>query len=338
MRKMTREMMKQVPRSILFIAMLSCVFPVLAIDCGKASSIVENTICDTPQLFWLDGLLDEIYRKTMVAEDPKCAVQRMQLWQRSRDACTTFFCLRWAYLQGLSELHHVPETFSWNGVWWNTSATNGNGGKITINKANEWAFDFIGQVWSGVYKSSLRSNVRIYKGQGFTDRIAWGGECTVLFIPRVDGKLEINSDKTGSCKLLMPGNMSIDGVYEKADSDPRPAATLLSLGVFSSQMLDDRFHQLADKDYPQYVRVANNMRYVEDQDDIGATALMLSLKGAANRHAAMVMYTPTGKIWAMLVTPDDSQENNVRISYITTEKGQTMPPKTLTNWRNLFLN
>ncbi|KAB8312470.1 hypothetical protein EH228_06645 [Erwinia endophytica] len=330
--------MKQVQRSILFIAVISCVFPVLAIDCDKASSIVENTICDTPQLFWLDGLLNETYRKTMMAEETNSAVQRMQLWQRSRDACTTNRCLRWAYLQGLSELYHVPETFSWNGVWWNTSATNGNGGKITISNANEWAFDFTGQVWSGVYKSTLRGNVRIYKGQGFTDRIAWGGKCTVLFIPRQDGKLEINSDKMGSCKLLMPGNMSIDGEYEKAVSDPRPAATLLSLGVFPSQTLDDRFRQLADKDYQQYVRVANNVRYVEDQDDMGATVLILSLKGAANRYAAIVMYTSTGKIWAMLVTPDDSQENSIQLSYITTEKGETTLPKTLTNWRNLFLN
>ena len=335
---MTKEMMKPALRNILFITALGSAFPALAVDCGRAASIVENTICNSPQLSWLDAVMNDANRDALAGKNSEPVLQRYRNWQESRNACTTTNCLRWAYLQGISAVYQAPENFNWDGIWWNTSATNGNGGKIVISKSSDWAFDFTGEIWGGVYKSTLRSNVRNYWGLGFTDRIAWGGECTVLFIPQPDGKIVINSDNSGSCKMLMQDDITLDGVYQRADTDPRPAATLQTIGVLPSQALDDRFRQLAGQDYQKYVAVANNVLYAEDQDDFGATVLTLSVKGAASRNAAMVMYTPSGKIWAMLVTPDKSKENGINISYITTEQGEKTPPKTLNNWRALFLN
>ncbi len=330
--------MKQLLRSTLFITAIGSACPALAIDCGKPSSIVENTICNSSQLTWLDSVMSNANREALAGKNAAPALQHIEKWHDSRNACTSINCLRWAYLQGLSTLYQAPENFNWNGTWWNTSATNGNGGKIVISKASEWAFDFSGEIWGGVYKSALRSNVKKYWGLGFTDRIAWGGDCSVLFIPRPDGKIEINSDNSGSCKLLMQDYITIDGVYQRSDIDPRPAATLQSIGVLPTRALDERFRQLAGKDYLKYVWAANNVLYSEDQDDIGATVLTLSVKGAASRNAAIIMYTPEGKIWAMLVTPDAGKENKISISYITTEEGDKTPPKTLTNWRALFLD
>ncbi|RQM38497.1 hypothetical protein EB241_09770 [Erwinia psidii] len=285
---------------------------------------------------WLDSVLNDTYRNMMQLGNPQGVNKMTQQWQRSRDVCTSSVCLRWAYLQGIGQLYHAPESFSWSGEWWNTSATNGNGGRLIISNVNQWTFDFDAMVWGGTYKTTLRGNVRMFRGVGFVDNIKWGAGCPVIFIPHPDGKITISSDNGGSCKLLMQRGMAIDGVYQRADNDPRPAAALLSMGIFPSKALDDRFRQLVGKDYQQYVNVANSITYATDLDDINATVVTLALKGDASHHAAIIMYTPDGRIWASRVMPKSDKQREVHTDYMTTEKGQKNPPNTINHWRALF--
>ncbi|WP_147199844.1 lysozyme inhibitor LprI family protein [Pantoea sp. CCBC3-3-1] len=328
-------MMKLALNVFLLVAFFGCTSSALAIDCARSASIVENTICDSPQLSWLDAVLNDTYRNVMKLSEPASVNQEMQQWQASRDACASSSCLRWAYLQGIGQLYNVPEKFNWDGEWWNRSAVHGDGGKIILSHTTKWAFNFDAQVWRGTYKSNLRGDVKMFYGTGLADNIAWGAGCTVLFIPRTDGQIDVRSDSNGSCKLLMRGGMSIDGTYVRSQSDPRPAATLLSLGVFPTKALDDRFRQLAGKDYQQFVDVANNLVYSADLDSMGATVVTLSVKGAASRRAAIIMFTQDGTMWAMRLLPDRDNGNAPETQLITSEKGTTLP-KTLAEWRSLF--
>ncbi|MGB9094916.1 lysozyme inhibitor LprI family protein [Erwinia sp.] len=307
----------------------------LAIDCARAVTVVENTLCSVPQLVWLDSVLNDSYRARL-QDNPQHLDKKVGEWRQLRDGCTSTNCLRSAYFKGISELFDADRPFDWKGEWWNSTAINGNGGHIIINRSAEWGFRMDATLWGGVYKANFSGDASKFYGLGFVNNIAWGGKCTILMMPRLDGKIDVSSDSSGSCGLLMPGGIAIDGTYVRADKDPRPAQTLLSLGIFPDKALDDRFHTLVGAEYINYVQTANNVLYGQDLDNIGASVLNLSVKGQANRKSAIIMYTPNGKIWAMRVQPDANQR--VKISYTTTEQQNKSLPKTLEAWRTLFVN
>ncbi|MEJ4045599.1 lysozyme inhibitor LprI family protein [Erwinia sp. SLM-02] len=305
-----------------------------ALDCGRASTVVENTVCDSKELMWLDRQLTDSFRDVVVG-NPQRADGIVNEWTRARDACTSYTCLRRAYLNGIGQLYGVPDTFDWQGVWWNTTATHGNGGKILVHSAVDWGFQMDATVWGGVYSSILSGRVNEFYGVGYTNEIVWGGHCAIIMVPRADGKLEVRSDSSGSCDMLLPGEMAIDGVYVKAASDPRPPATLLTLGIFPNKAIDDRFRELVGDDYQQYLDTATSFVYNQDEDSLGATVVTLWVKGMANRQSAMIMFTPEGKIWALRVEPGKNNKG-IQLHYVTTEKEKTIMPKTLANWRSRF--
>lgn len=319
---------------LLFPLLLLAASAAQAMDCGRASTVIENTVCDSKELLWLDRLFNDSFRE-VVGENPQRVERVVSNWTHARDECTSASCLQRAYLNGIGQLYAVPETFDWDGTWWNTTVTQGNGGKILIHGAADWGFKMDATVWGGVYTSVLSGSVSDVYGVGYTNEIAWGGNCAIALIPRPDGKLEVRSDNPGSCDMLLPGEMAIDGVYVKSDRDPRPPATLLSLGIFPDKAMDDRFRALVGHEYQQYVDTATSFVYSQDQDSFGATVLTLWVKGMANRQSAMIMYTPEGKIWALRTEPG-KENRGVTLHYATTEKEKTVMPKTLANWRLMF--
>jgi uncharacterized protein len=319
---------------LLFILSMLGISSAHALDCGRASTVVENTICDNKELTWLDRLFTDSFRDVVV-EDPLRVEGIVRHWTRARNACVSDTCLQRAYLNGIGQLYGVPDAFDWQGTWWNTTATHGNGGKIVINSTADWGFKMDASVWGGAYTSKLSGNVNVFYGVGYTNEIVWGGHCSVILVPRADGKLEVSSDNHGSCDILLPGEMAIDGVYVKATHDPRPPATLLTLGIFPNKTLDDRFRTLVGDDYKKYLNTATSFVYGQDQDSLGATVLILWVKGMANRQSAMIMYTPEGKIWALRVEPGKDNKG-VSLHYVTTEENKKAIPKTLTHWRSMF--
>lgn len=319
---------------LIFLLLMLGMSSAQALDCGRASTAVENTICDSKELIWLDRLYTDSFRDVVV-EDPQRIESMVQQWTRSRDACVSNACLQRAYLNGIGQLYGVPASFDWQGVWWNTTTTHGNGGKILLHSITDWGFSMDATIWGGVYKSVLSGSVNNFYGVGYTNEITWGGRCAIILVPRADGKLEVSSDNRGSCDMLLPGEMAIDGVYVKAASDPRPPATLLTLGVFPNKALDDRFRELVGEDYQRYLAIATSFVYSPDEDSFGATVLTLWVKGMANRQSAMIMYTAEGKIWALRIEPDKN-DTDIQLHYVTTEKDKSIMPKTLANWRAKF--
>ena len=322
-------------RFFLFMLLMLGMSSAQAIDCGRAETVIENTICDSHELMWLDRVFTDSFRDVVV-EDPQRINALTHHWTQARDACSSHTCLQHAYLNGIGQLYGVPENFAWQGTWWNTTATHGNGGKIVIHSTTDWGFKMDATIWGGIYRSSLSGNVNDLYGVGYSNELHWGGNCTVMLVPRADGKLEVSSDNHGSCTMLLPGKIAIDGVYVKADADPRPAASLLSLGLFPDPQLDARFRQLAGDEYQHYLDTATSFVYSQDLDSMGATVLRLWVKGMANQQAAMIMFTPEGKIWAMRVEPDKAHAG-LSLHYITSEQDKMAIPKTLVNWRSAFI-
>ena len=318
-----------------FLFLLLSVPAAQAIDCGRAASVIERTICSSPELTWMDRVFTDSFRDVVV-DDPQRINTLTQNWITARDTCSSNTCLQRAYLNGIGQLYGVPASFDWQGVWWNTTTTHGNGSKIVIHSATDWGFKMDATVWGGIYKSVLSGNVNNFYGVGYTNEINWGGNCAIMLVPRADGKLEVSSDNHGSCTMLLPGGISPDGVYVKADQDPRPTATLLSLGIFPNKALDDRFRDLVGDEYAEYLDTATSFVYGQDKDSMSATVLILWVKGMANQKSAIIMYTPEGKIWAMRMEPE-KENSGLSLHYVTTEKDKTRIPKTLVNWRSTFV-
>ncbi|MGV3346745.1 lysozyme inhibitor LprI family protein [Enterobacteriaceae bacterium LUAb1] len=308
-------------------------YPALAIDCQRANSLVENTICSSPQLRWLDLVLTESYIEQMPLQAQRLESWRTH-WTQEREACSNQACVRRAYLKGLSDLYQSNHNFDWQGEWWNSTAPNGSGGHLAISHAAVWSFKLSGNVWAGVNKTSFSGDASRFSGTWLVENIPFAPGCTVILIPRPDGKVEVSSSSGGQCSLLTPSGVAVDGVYVKATHDPRPPATLLTLGILPVTALDKKFRQLAGADYQKYVDTANSYVYGNDLDNLGATVMTMWVKGAANKRAAVIMYTKDQQIWAMRAEPDAQKQHHIR--YITTEKQQIQIPKTLAAWRSIY--
>lgn len=307
--------------------------PVQALDCGRAASLMENTVCDVPELSWLDRVFSNAFNDE-VLRDPPGVTQRVTAWAATRDACRSAACLRGVYLTGISQLHQSPQTFDWEGQWWNTSATAGNGGRINIKHPAKWQYRMDVEAWGGSHRYDFTSSLDFYGSLALSYNPVWGGDCGLILIPLPDGRLKVSSDQHGKCDVLLPGIMAFDGIYMKAEADPRPDATLQSLGILPDKATDERFRQLVGSDYAHYLATATRFVYGDDQDNLGATVVTMWYEGMANRRAAIVMYTPDGNIWAMRVEPGGKQ--GVSVHYATTAQDKQALPETLKAWRARF--
>ncbi|PKH25384.1 hypothetical protein CIG19_06010 [Enterobacterales bacterium CwR94] len=317
---------------LLFSGLLLLASPARAMDCLRATTLIENSICSQPQLLWLDRVLTDSYIK-MIAQQP----QRLETWRKKwiadRNACASNTCIRRAYLQGISDIYQSDHQFDWSGEWWNSSAPNGSGGRLMISQQSEWGFKINGEVWAGVNRGRFSGDANRWYGIWLVNNIPFASGCSVLLMPRTDGKVEVSSNDDGHCRLLAPQGITVDGTYVRAEEDPRPAPTLLSLGILPNAELDKAFRELTGSEYQAYVDTANSFVYSNDLDEMGATVLTLWVKGAANKQAAVIMYTQDHQIWAMRAFPDEKR--HVRIHYLTTEKSGPVP-KTLAGWRSVY--
>lgn len=321
--------------SILSGLLLYWALPAQAVDCGRPSTIVESTVCDVQELSWLDRVFSDAFTEK-VMQDPTDTTRLVSDWTRSRDACRSTACLRGAYLTGIGQLHRSPTPFDWAGQWWNTSATAGNGGRILIKHPAKWQYAMDVEAWGGSYDFDFSSGLDFYGGVALSVKASWDGDCTLILIPLPDGRLKVSSDRRRKCDALLPGALAFDGVYVKAAADPRPPATLLSLGLFPDRATDDRFRQLVGSDYQHYLTTATRFVYADDLDNLGATVLSLWYDGMANRRAAIVMFTPAGNMWALRVEPGINGRLNVH--YATTEADKDRLPETLRAWRARFID
>ncbi|MEO3989872.1 hypothetical protein VSR74_08595 [Pseudocitrobacter sp. Cyp-38S] len=307
-----------------------------AVNCLRASTPLENTICSNDNLHWLDSTMSVIYRTMLVRGNARDVQQRYAEWEASLENCTTDNCIERAYYEGISTISDVATDFDWEGRWWNTSVSNMSGGTIQFSRSAEWSVTTDIRVWSGLNKDEFTAEARKIYGMALVERIADTSNCRLLFIPRKSGAIQVFSNADWSCGLSMPSGAFIDGRYMRSDTDPRPKATLLSLAVFADPKMDERFRVLVGDDYQKFVDTANVYIYQDDIDNIGATVVSMWVRGAANRQTAIVMYTKSD-IWAARVAPD--KNGKLVLSYFSTKGNdlRTMP-RTIAGWKLRFMD
>lgn len=308
-----------------------------AVNCLRASTPLENTICSNDNLHWLDSTMTVIYRTMLVKGNTQEVHQRYAEWETSLKRCTTDTCIERAYYEGISTVSDVADDFDWEGRWWNTSVSNRSGGTIQFSRSAEWSVNTDIRVWAGLNHDEFTAEARKIYGMALVERIADTSNCRLLLIPRKTGALQVFSNADWSCGLSMPNGAFIDGRYLRAEKDPRPKATMLSLAIFADEQKDERFRKLVgDVEYQKFVDTANVFMYQDDIDNIGASVVSMWVRGAANLQTAIVMYTQNN-IWAARVYPDEN--GKLKLNYFSTKGNdiKTMP-RTIAGWKLRFID
>lgn len=321
--------------NVLIILMAFTASSAFAVNCQRAATPLENTICSNDNLSWLDSTLSSVYRAMLVYRDARTVHQAYQTWEKSLESCSSDDCIERAYYAGISKIAEAEPGFSWEGRWWNTSAANMSGGVIQFSHSADWSIVADIRIWAGMNKDVYTAEARKINGMVLIDNMIDSKKCKVLFIPRKSGAIQVYSNAEWGCRLSMPNGAFIDGRYLKSETDPRPKANLLSLGIFKDANIDARFRTLVGDDYQKFVDTANIYIYHEDIDNIGATAISMWVRGAANSRTAIVMYTASN-IWAARVEPDG--KGKLRFSYFSTlSDDKSKMPRTIADWKLRYL-
>lgn len=309
----------------------------LAVNCQRATTPLENTICNNDNLHWLDSTMSTIYRTMLIKNDTNKVYKDYTAWEKSLESCTSDSCIERAYYEGISTISDTNLNFNWEGQWWNMRAPNMSGGTIQFSRSAEWSVTTDMRAWSGLNKDDFTAEARKVYGMAVIEKVQDTSNCKVLIIPKKDGSLQVHSNADWGCRMSMPTGVFIDGRYERAESDPRPQPTLLSIGIINDAARDKQFREIVGDDYQYFVKTANVYIYQEDIDNIGARVVSMWVRGAANRQTAIVMYTPEGKIWAARISP--AANGSLQMHYYSSEgKDEKLMPRTLLSWKMRYLD
>lgn len=308
-----------------------------AVNCQRASTPLENTVCNNDILRWLDATMAVVYRTMLVKNDPIKVSKIYNDWESSMVSCTSDSCIERAYYEGISLIAEADENFDWQGQWWNMRSPNMSGGTLRFSRSAEWSVTIDMHAWAGLNEDDFTAEARKIYGMAIIDRVKETSNCKVLIIPKKDGSLQVHSNSDWGCRMSMPVGVFIDGRYEKADRDPRPKPTLYSIGIINNEAQDKQFRDIVGSDYQAFVDTANVYIYQEDVDNIGAKVVTMWVRGAANTRTAIVMYTPEGKIWAARISP--SARGELQLHYFTSEdKDPKKMPRTILGWKLRYLD
>ncbi|EOF8222710.1 lysozyme inhibitor LprI family protein [Yersinia enterocolitica] len=322
-------------RGFLFLLMMVVSSSSFAINCQRAATPVEYTVCGDEDLHWLDQTFSDIYQAMLVKYDTETVYQQRQVWEKSLNSCTSNNCIQRAYFQGIASMSDIDKNFDWSGQWWNITKGNDRGGVIKITRVAEWGFSIDSRAWSGENTGDFRAEARMVEGLAVVDLIENTANCRLLLIPLKDASIQVHSNGSWGCRISMPKDVFIDGQYVRAEKDPREIPTLLSIGIFTDAKNDQIFRDLVGEHYSQFVASANVYIYSQDRDNRGEKVLSTWVRGAANKRASIIMYNRNGLMWAAYVAPD--KNGNLRIHYFTNvPEDKDKRPKTIVEWQQTF--
>ncbi|MFJ5983172.1 hypothetical protein ACIQCX_19870 [Enterobacter cancerogenus] len=323
--------------SLLFLLTLLFSGGAMAINCQRAVTPLENTICNNDNLHWLNSTLSLIYNQAILEEGVADIDKKYDEWEKLLEKCTSDTCIERAYYAGISAISDTDRNFKWEGKWWNMLAPNMSGGVIQFSRNAQWSVTLDIRAWAGINEDEFTAEARRLYGMLAVERVVDTSNCKLLLIPKKDGSLQVYSNSDWGCRLSMPTGVFLDGAYKLSETDPRPKATLLSLGIFPDSALDEKFRALVGEDYQNFVDSANVYIYQNDIDNIGARVLSMWVQGAANSRTAIIMYTPKGEIWAGRISP--VKNGGLELRYYSTDgSDQRKMPRTLAAWKVRFLD
>ncbi|WP_454566076.1 lysozyme inhibitor LprI family protein [Pseudomonas sp. AIG] len=295
-------------------------------DCATANSKTEKAICGDSQISLLDEKLGKLWHSTLASvPDAKALKADQRQWLKSRNACgdqTT--CLRREYLMRLTELEHSTQPFSWDATWQlippgtSTSATvitqRRDGTHISIDitaaeGANSGDLDGI---------ATLKDGKAVYSED----------ECTLVFTP-INGVLDISvGDAGGYCSAGL--GVYYTGRFVASQHPLTLDYDMLSLGLAQTPEENRALHTLLKGDYQTLVEKSGSLMTGEPGTDVpGSQVWEMWMRGLGG--TGIVMRSPDGHFWVLLVTYDNSGHSRLRY-YTNAAKWKKRLPDALHDW------
>ncbi len=305
-----------------------------SMNCLRAVTPLENTVCTNETLRWLDTIIHQIYSLKLVQNSGKETPNRYSEWDKLRGNCTTETCLEHAYYEGIAHLSEASTHFSWTGKWRNTSTANMSGGELQISRDSEWGAHADFYIWAGMNNDEYAGEIQKIQGIGVVNSLINTHDCRLLMVPINERTLQIYSNGDMGCRMSMPTGAYLDGQYSSAEDEPTAKPSLLSIGIFTQATQDDQFRHLVGADYQHFVDTANTYVYSDNLDKNGATVISLWVHGASHTRSAIIMYTPDGDMWAACTQRD--KKGQLTIRYYASNHNTTMP-LTISSWKDNIL-
>lgn len=153
--------------------------------------------------------------------------------------------------------------------------------------------------------------------------------CIVRF--ELSGDSIITITQEGFCPagagVVYSGRYTNNGKKNRRDE---PDESMLSLGVFSTEMQDSVFRALVGEHYSRFVISTQVTSEDADLDGWNTTVRSSGVRGLFTIMENIVMLDSSNNIWAAVL-------DNEKVRYFTTDKSaKRRLPKTIDNWRQRF--
>lgn len=202
--------------NLLILIMAFSASSAFAVKCQRATTPLENTICNNENLSWLDETMSSVYRAMLVYRDARQVHKDYLAWEKSLEDCSSDSCIERAYYAGIGKIAEAQPDFAWEGRWWNTSAANMSGGVIQFSHSADWSITTDIRIWAGLNKDEFTAEARKINGMVLIDDMVDSKKCKVLFIPRKSGAIQAYSNADWGCRLSLPNGAFVDGRDRKS--------------------------------------------------------------------------------------------------------------------------
>ncbi|WP_322844010.1 hypothetical protein [Pseudomonas sp. B33.4] len=295
-------------------------------DCATANSKTEKAICGDPQISLLDEKLGKLWHSTLAnVPDAQALKTDQRQWLKNRNACgEQTACLRRQYLMRLTELEHATQPFSWDATWQLIPPGTSTSATVITQRRDATHISIDITAAEGANSGDLDGVATLNDGKAVYSE----DECTLLFTP-INGVLDISlAGEGGYCSAGL--GVYYTGRFVASQHPLTLDYDMLSLGLAQTPEENQALHTLLKGDYQTLVEKSGSLMTGEPGTDVpGSQVWEMWMRGLGG--TGIVMRSPDGHFWVLLVTCDSSGHSRLRY-YTNVAKWKKHLPDALRDW------
>jgi hypothetical protein len=216
------------------------------------------------------------------------------------------------------------EAKNWAGSWKNETMF--RGGELKITGVTGGRFSFSIAVSDGGGSGELEGSATLKGYHAIYSNKDAGGPCKIEFT--FEGDSIYMDQQQGNCEA--GAGVYYSGYYYK-HLPPKPAETLISLGMLDNESQDRKFRELVGDDYKLFVQSSQWVFEREhDEDSLGVMIHQAAIKHEFTESENIILINPHLDIWAAVINGDS-------VNYYTNNpEYKHRLPKTIDSWRENF--
>lgn len=213
---------------------------------------------------------------------------------------------------------------NWIGTWKNEEQF--GGGELKITSVTGKTFTFSMEVSDGGASGELEGTARLRGYRALHTSTEYGGTCRIEFT--FEGDSIYVDQQQGNCEA--GAGVYYSGYYYK-HPPKRTGASLISLGMLTTEAQDKKFRALVGDDYKLFVQ-SSQMVFQEEKDTENLHAIVhrAGVKHEFTSRENIILINDNMDIWAAVINEDSVNYYSNRTDY------KHRLPKTIDDWRERF--